>query len=250
MKFTRVSNNELRAILNNACEAFISHKNDFEETASTILWLETYDFSGIDMFLNHLDQHSEYNYIQPKIIDNEHASLIIDGKYECHIFNAHLISDIACTLFKKYENKGLAIINSKNPEALVPKLIESELFKNYLSINWMDENYLSYLFYRNENGSNLIIYKTVSELNEKYINTVVINNKNSHKNNENEIFKLNDLNKLKIINRIQPEHFRSIKQQKLMDGFYMENTKLNKLSSIANNVLVESSEKSRLGAGE
>ena len=30
----------------------------------------------------------------------------------------------------------------------------------------------------------------------------------------------------------------------------MENTKLNKLSSIANNVLVESSEKSRLGAGE
>ena len=69
-------------------------------------------------------------------------------------------------------------------------------------------------------------------------------------NNENEIFKLNDLNKLKIINRIQPEHFRSIKQQKLMDGFYMESTKLNKLSSIANNVLVESSEKSRLGAGE
>ena len=67
---------------------------------------------------------------------------------------------------------------------------------------------------------------------------------------ENEIFKLNDLNKLKIINRIQPEHFRSIKQQKLMDGFYMENTKLNKLSSIANNVLVKSSEKSRLGAGE
>ena len=114
MKFTRVSNNELRAILNNACEAFISHKNDFEETASTILWLETYDFSGIDMFLNHLDQHSEYNYLQPKIIDNELASLIIDGKYECHIFNAHLISDIACTLFKKYENEGLAIINSKN----------------------------------------------------------------------------------------------------------------------------------------
>ena len=57
MKFTRVSNNELRAILNNAYEAFISNKNDFEEMASTIFWLETYDFSGIDMFLNHLDQH-------------------------------------------------------------------------------------------------------------------------------------------------------------------------------------------------
>ena len=78
----------------------------------------------------------------------------------------------------------------------------------------MDENYLSYLFYRKENYSNLIIYKTDAELNEKYVNTVVINNKNDHKNNENEIFKLNDLNKLKIINRIQPEHFRSIKQQK------------------------------------
>ena len=142
MKFTRVSNNELRAILNNACEAFISHKNDFEETASTILWLETYDFSGIDMFLNYLDQHSEYNYLQPKIIDSEQASLIIDGKYECHIFNAHLISDIACTLFKKCENDGLAIINSKNPEALVPKLIESKLFKNYLSIN----NYQIFFF--------------------------------------------------------------------------------------------------------
>ena len=250
MKFTRVSNNELRAILNNACEAFISHKNDFEETASTILWLETYDFPGIDMFLNHLDQHSEYNYLQPKIIDSEKASLIIDGKHESHIFNAHLISDIVCTLFKQDENDGLAIINSKNPEALVPKLIESRLFKNYLSINWMDENYLSYLFYRNENGSNIIAYETEPKLKEKYVNTVVINNKNDHKNNENEIFKLNDLNKLKIINRIQPEHFRSIKQQKLMDGFYMENIKLNKLSSIANNVLVESSEKSRLGAGE
>ena len=250
MKFTRVSNNELLAILNNACEAFISHKNDFEETASTILWLETYDFSGIDMFLNHLDQHSEYNYLQPKIIDSEKASLIIDGKCESHIFNAHLISDIVCTLFKQDENDGLAIINSKNPEALVPKLIESRLFKNYLSINWMDENYLSYLFYRNENGSNIIAYETEPKLKEKYVNTVVVNNKNDHKNNENEILELNDLNKLKIINRIQPEHFRSIKQQKLMDGFYMENTKLNKLSSIANNVLVESSEKSRLGAGE
>ena len=250
MKFTRVSNNELLAILNNACEAFISHKNDFEETASTILWLETYDFPGIDMFLNHLDQHSEYNYLQPKIIDSEKASLIIDGKCESHIFNAHLISDIVCTLFKQDENDGLAIINSKNPEALVPKLIESRLFKNYLSINWMDENYLSYLFYRNENGSNIIAYETEPKLKEKYVNTVLINNKNGHKNNENEIFKLNDLNKLKIINRIQPEHFRSIKQQKLMDGFYMENIKLNKLSSIANNVLVESSEKSRLGAGE
>ena len=250
MKFTRVSNNELLAILNNACEAFISHKNDFEETASTILWLETYDFSGIDMFLNHLDQHSEYNYLQPKIIDSEKASLIIDGKCESHIFNAHLISDIVCTLFKQDENDGLAIINSKNPEALVPKLIESRLFKNYLSINWMDENYLSYLFYRNENGSNIIAYETEPKLKEKYVNTVVVNNKNDHKNNENEILKLNDLNKLKIINRIQPEHFRSIKQQKLMDGFYMENTKLYKLSSIANNVLVESSEKSRLGAGE
>ena len=250
MKFTRVSNNELRAILNNACEAFTSHKNDFEETASTILWLETYDFSGIDMFLNYLDQHSEYNYLQPKIIDSEKASLIIDGKHESHIFNAHLISDIVCTLFKQDENDGLAIINSKNPEALVPKLIESKIFKNYLSISWMDENYLSYLFYRKENDSNLIIYKTDSKLNEKYVNTALINNKNDHKNNENEIFKLNDLNKLKIINRIKPEHFQSIKQQKLMDGFYMENTKLNKLSSIANNVLVESSEKSRLGAGE
>jgi len=71
MKFTRVSNNELRTILNNACEAFISHKNDFEETASTILWLETYDFFGIEMFLNYLDKHSEYNYSQPKIIDSE-----------------------------------------------------------------------------------------------------------------------------------------------------------------------------------
>ena len=250
MKFIRVSNNELRAILNNACEAFISHKNDFEEIASTILWLETYDFSGIDMFLNYQDQHSEYNYLQPKIIDSEKTSLIIDGKCESHIFNAHLIADIVCTLFKQDKNAGLAIINSKNPEALVPKLIESKVFKNYLSINWMDENYLSYLFYRKENDSNLIIYKTDAELNEKYVNTVVINNKNDHKNNENEIFKLNDLNKLKIINRIQPEHFKSIKQQKLMDGFYMESTKLNNLSSIANNVLVESSEKSRLGAGE
>ena len=250
MKFTRVSNNELRTILNNACEAFISHKNDFEETASTILWLETYDFFGIEMFLNYLDKHSEYNYSQPKIIDSEKASLIIDVKHESHIFNAHLISDIVCTLIKENENDRLTIINSKNPEALVPKLIESKVFKNYLSINWMDENYLSHLFYRNENNSNLITYKTDSELSEKYVNTVVINNKNDHKNNENEILRLNDLNKLKIINRIQPEYFQSLKRQKLMDGFYMENTKLNELSSIANNVLVESSEKSRLGAGE
>ena len=153
MKFTRVSNNELRTILNNACEAFISHKNDFEETATTILWLETYDFFGIEMFLNCLAKHSEYNYSQPKIIDSEKASLIIDVKHESHIFNAHLISDIVCTLIKENENDGFTIINSKNPEALVPKLIESKVFKNYLSINWMDENYLSHLFYRNENNS-------------------------------------------------------------------------------------------------
>ena len=73
------------------------------------------------MFLNHLDQHSEYNYLQPKIIDDELASLSSMENMNV-IFLMHFNFRHCMHTLQKYENEGLAIINSKKSRSIGSKI--------------------------------------------------------------------------------------------------------------------------------
>ena len=73
MKFNRTSINELNALVNRACEAYLGNENDFEEVASIIIWLEVNDFGGISRFIDLMSNEMLNFNNRPELLDNKKA---------------------------------------------------------------------------------------------------------------------------------------------------------------------------------
>ena len=75
MKFNRTSINELNALVNRACEAYLGNENDFEEVASIIIWLEVNDFGGVSRFIDLISNEMRNFNNRPEPVSYTHLTL-------------------------------------------------------------------------------------------------------------------------------------------------------------------------------
>ena len=123
MKFNRTSINELKALVNRACEAYLGNENDFEEVASKIIWLEVNDFGGIRRFIDLTSNEMRNLNNRPELLDNK-KEVIFNNNNKSLILSSHFITDIMLSNWYDGKRKNIKIINARDPEALIPDLLK------------------------------------------------------------------------------------------------------------------------------
>jgi hypothetical protein len=253
MKFIRISINEFKALLNRACEAYYGHKYDFEDTAAIIQWLELHELMGVVNFLEITNVDPKKLKLLPVISEDQKKRFVFRNQDHSLIHTSSIITDM--TLAKCHQDNlcHTNIINILDPIAILPSLIRCSQKGYHAKAWWTDSE------------KNLLHMASINP-NEKYpsysiikINTLIPNNNSDldlicSRNRINSIessIKIQPIsNKENIIQEISVSEFKQYYNHKIINGLHIKTNYYQKLLQIADQILVEASEQSRLGAGE
>jgi hypothetical protein len=253
MKFIRISINEFKALLNRACESYYGHKYDFEDTAAIIQWLEIHDLLGIINFLGITDVNPKKLNLTPILLKDKKKCFVFDNQKHSLIHTGSIITDM--TLAKCHQDNFCHSIinNTLQPIVILPNLIKCSQYGYYAKAWWAEpEKNLLYLASINPNE----MYPNFSTIK---INNSILNNKSEldlicskHSINSIESYlKIPPVSqKGKVTQEILACEFKQRFNEKITSGLDIEATQYTKLLHIADQILVEASEQSRLGAGE
>ena len=249
MKFNRTSINELFALVNRACEAYLGNENDFEEVASVIIWLEVNDFGGINRFIDLISNEMRNFNNRPELIDNK-KEVTFNNNNKSLILSSHFINDITLSNWHNDKRKNIKIINARDPEALIPGLLKFTKYKFEPIFIWFSEKKLYKVHIKKNEDILYTENKIPSSSKNDLENKIMLfsNQEDSEKYQFNPDFlEVKDKN---IIQKIHPENFSSKENDKLINGLYIDREAFKTMSELADQVLVASNEQSRQGAGE
>ena len=249
MKFNRTSINELFALVNRACEAYLGNENDFEEVASVIIWLEVNDFGGINRFIDLISNEMRNFNNRPELIDNK-KEVTFNNNNKSLILSSHFINDITLSNWHDDKRKNIKIINARDPEALIPGLLKFTKYQFEPIFIWFSEKKLYKVNIRKNEDILYTENKIPSSSKNDLENKIMLfsNQEDSEKYQFNPNFlEVKDKN---IIQKIHPENFSSKENDKLINGLYIDREAFKTMSELADQVLVASNEQSRQGAGE
>jgi hypothetical protein len=249
MKFNRTSINELKALVNRACEAYLGNENDFEEVASKIIWLEVNDFEGIHRFIDLTSNEMRNLNNRPELLDNK-KEVIFNNNNKSLILSSHFITDIMLSNWYDGKRKNIKIINARDPEALIPDLLKFTKYQFEPIFIWFSEKKL-YKVHLRKNEDILYSEHKIPSLSKNDLENYIMlfsNQEDLEKYQFNPDFlEVKDKN---IIQEIHPENFSSKENDKLINGLYIDKEAFKTMSKLADQVLVASNEQSRQGAGE
>lgn len=252
MKFIRISINEFKALLNRACESHYGHQYDYDDLAYIIHWLELHNFEGLTNFLKMINSAPQKTDLSTDLVEDQEQRLIFNNNGHSILHVASIITDM--TLAKCHQERlcHTSIKDVMYPITILPALIKfsqngwytiawwTEPEKNLAQIASIspDQKYPDYKEIKTKklsfnNKPNLDLICSINEINlpESFTKT--------HENNNNK-------NTLKI----SANDFEERYTDKIINGLNIDTKNYQKLSQIADQILVEASEKSRLGAGE
>jgi hypothetical protein len=249
MKFNRTSINELNALVNRACEAYLGNENDFEEVASKIIWLEVNDFGGIRRFIDLTSNEMRNLNNRPELLDNK-KEVIFNNNNKSLILSSHFITDITLSNWYDDKRKNIKIINARDPEALIPDLLKFTKYQFEPIFIWYSEKKL-YKVHIRKNEDILYSEHKIPSLSSNDLENYIMlcsNQEDLEKYQFNPDFlEVKDKN---IIQEIHPENFSAKENDKLINGLYIDKEAFKTMSKLADQVLVASNEQSRQGAGE
>ena len=253
MKFIRISINEFKALLNRACESHYGHQYDYEDLAYIIHWLELHNFEGITNFLNIINSAPQKSDLSIDLIKNHEQRIVFNNKGHSIL---HVVSGVADMAFAKCHQEGLCHTSIKDvmyPITILPSMIKFSQ-NGWYAIAWWtepekdlaqvasispDQKYPDYkeiktkkILSNNKSNLDLICSKNEINLPESFSKT--------HENN----------NSYKNTRKISANNFEESYTDKIINGLNIDTKNYQKLSQIADQILVEASEQSRLGAGE
>ncbi len=249
MKFNRTSINELNALVNRACEAYLGNENDFEEVASTVIWLEVNDFGGISRFIDLMSNEMLNFNNRPELLDNK-KEVIFNNNNKSLILSSHFITDITLSNWHDDKRKNIKIINARDPEALIPSLLKFTKYQFEPIFIWFSEKKL-YEVSIKKNEDILFTENKIPSLSKNDIENYIMlfsNQEDLKKYQFNPDF--SEVKDKNIIQKIHPENFLSKENDKLINGLYIDKESFKTISKLADQVLVASNEQSRQGAGE
>jgi hypothetical protein len=253
MKFIRISINEFKALLNRLCESYYGHKYDFEDTAAIIQWLELHDLMGIIKFLDITNVNPKKINIMPILLEDLKTRFVFHNHDHSLIHTMSIITDMALAKCHQDNSCHASIINILHPIAILPSLIKCSRHGYHSKAWWTDsENNLLHLASINPNEA----YPNYSTIK---INNSILNNKPEldlicSKDRINSIESYINIQPLsqkeKVVQETLADEFKKRLNDKILNGLYIETDHYERLSQIADQILVEASEQSRLGAGE
>ena len=253
MKFIRISINEFKALLNRACESHYGHQYDYEDLASIIHWLELHNFEGITNFLNIINSAPQKSDLSIDLIKNHEQRIVFNNKGHSIL---HVVSGVADMALAKCHQERLCHTSIKDvmyPITILPSLIKFSQNGWHASAWWADtERDLAQI-------ANIKPEQKYPEYKEIKIKELSPNDKSDL----NLICSRNEINSLESYTTIHKNHnshkptlkisandFKESYTDKIINGLNIDTKNYQKLSQIADQILVEASEQSRLGAGE
>ena len=249
MKFNRTSINELFALVNRACEAYLGNENDFEEVASVIIWLEVNDFGGINRFIDLISNEMCNFNNRPELLNNK-KEVTFNNNNKSLILSSHFINDITLSNWHDDKRKNIKITNARDPEALIPGLLKFTKYQFEPIFIWFSEKKLHKVNIRKNEDILYTEHKIPSFCKNDMENKIMLfsNQEDSEKYQFNPNFL--EVKEENIIQEIHPENFSSKENDKLINGLYIDKEAFKTMSKLADQVLVASNEQSRQGAGE
>lgn len=207
----RLSENELSALLYQACRAVFGPKCDSSEISRSVVWLEIHGFDGVDIFLN---QRVE---TPPTLSKYNAQSLDLSGKSLLPI--AHVLGDQLLSGVSDFK-----MVNAGTSTALLPQL--ERLGRQGIDAAILSEN---------------VCLASCSD-GQIFIGPVMPA--------APAILTLELTQALPITAFMTPAELAARKREALMKGIKVSAENLAKLNEIADKMLVPSTDASRKGAGE
>ena len=253
MKFIRISINEFKALLNRVCESYYGHKYDFEDSAAIIQWLEIHDLNGIINFLRVIDATPKKIKLMPIIIERHKKRFVFDNQGHSLFHTGSIITDM--TLAQCHQD-GIChskINNTIQPIVILHGLIKCSQFGYYAKAWWL-ETEKNLLHFASINPSEMYPNYSIVKINNSILNNKseldLICSKDSNNSIESCLNIQPLLQKENVTQSILPNEFKERFNEKIINGLYIEVTQYKRLSRMADQILVEATEQSRLGAGE
>ncbi len=253
MKFIRISINELKALLDRACESHYGHQYDFEDIANIIHWLELHNFEGVTNFLKMINSAPQKTDLSTDLVEDQEQRLIFNNNGHSILHVASIITDMTLAKCHQEQICHTSIKNVKLPSAILPSLIKFSQNGWHASAYWTtskkdlvqivniapDQEYPEY----KEIKIKKLTPKDISDLSlicsKNEINTLESFTTTHEKNSID-----------KVILKFSAIDFKERYTHKIINGLNIDTKSYKKLTQIADQILVEASAESRLGAGE
>jgi hypothetical protein len=253
MKFIRISINEFKSLLNRACESHYGHQYDYEDLAYIIHWLELHNFEGVTNFLKIINSAPQKSDLSTDLAENQEQRLKFNNNGHSILHVASIITDMTLAKCHQEQFCHTSIKDVLHPVTILPSLIKFSQNGWHASAWWTepekdlaqvasispDQKYPEYkeikikeLSPNDKSDLNLICSR--NEINSLESYTTIHKNNNSHKTTL----------------KISANDFKESYTDKIINGLNIDTKNYQKLSLIADQILVEASEQSRLGAGE
>jgi len=253
MKFIRISINELKALVDRACESHYGHQYDYEDLAHIIHWLELHDFKGVTSFLKIINSNPKKSGLSTDLEDDHEKGFVFNNNGHSILHVASVIADMTLAKCHQEQICHTSIKNAKHPITMLPSLIKFSQNGWHASTYWTtskkdliqianiapDQEYPEY----KEIKIKKLIPKGISDLSlicsKNEINTLESFTTTHEKNSID-----------KVILKFSAIDFKERYTHKIINGLNIDTKSYKKLTQIADQILVEASAKSRLGAGE
>jgi len=227
-----LSINELWSLLTRTFEALYGHKRDYYDMARMALWLECHGHDGVRQLIGALPTLEETDLAEPSFTQQSPTHIVIDGGGHSLFCIGRSIADLAMAYASTHESAHLEITNVADRQPLIGVLsyIASQHFSGVIQckdmqavISSSEEQPIIYEGCEFDMMS-LICSRTETSLTEELnVGAKILKDKES----QIEIYSL-----------------------RLNRGINIQRSHYDRLTNIANRVLVEATEASRRGAGE
>ena len=121
----KVSRNELTASLKKAFEALCFEPGDYYDAADMVVWLETHGFYGFDRLLSTLAYLNTTGPVYADLIQEDKHNFVLDGKGTSILLCGSEAVDLIRAEVIKGKSAGLELINCYNRTFILQRLVKA-----------------------------------------------------------------------------------------------------------------------------
>ena len=253
MNTTKISINELSALLKRVLESLYADNKDYEDTAQLALWLEIHNLNGISTLLSAMEYITNHDAVAPTLITDDVDRCVIDNM-NGSLFNIACVTTdmtIAKSSFAGYCHTN--IINCQHLNVIIPCVARCGA-RGYSSSAWWFETSAKQLHVASisANQTNpkyrIMEIGSESDIYHHHVDLICSQEKIDLSHSHEHLGHLMDSACQK--KQISPIIFKQRFEKNQNNGLTIDEANYLRLYKIADQILVEATEKSRHNAGE
>ena len=253
MNTTKISINELSALLKRVLESLYADNKDYEDTAQLALWLEIHNLNGITTLLSAMEHITNHDAVIPTLVTDDVDRCVIDNM-NGSLFNIACVATdmtIAKSSFAGYCHTN--IINCQHLNVIIPCVARCGA-RGYSSSAWWFETSAKQLHVASisANQTNpkyrIMEIGSESDIYHRHVDLICSQEKIDLSDSYEHLGHLMDSARQK--KQISSIKFKQRFEKNQNNGLTIDEANYLRLYKIADQILVEATEKSRHNAGE